>query len=44
MFKHILIPTDGSPVANKAAKRARNQARRQGHCLFRARRTAAHLC
>ena len=30
MFKHILIPTDGSPVANRAAKAAIALARRLG--------------
>ena len=30
MFKHILIPTDGSPVANKAAKAGIALARRLG--------------
>ena len=30
MFKHILIPTDGSPVANKAAKAAIALARQLG--------------
>ncbi len=30
MFKHILIPTDGSPVANKAAKAGIVLARRLG--------------
>ena len=30
MFKHILIPTDGSPIANKAAKAGIALARRLG--------------
>jgi nucleotide-binding universal stress UspA family protein len=30
MFKHILIPTDGSPVANRAAKACVGLARRLG--------------
>ena len=30
MFKHILIPTDGSPVANRAAKNCIALARRLG--------------
>ena len=30
MFKHILIPTDGSPVANRAAKACIGLARRLG--------------
>jgi nucleotide-binding universal stress UspA family protein len=30
MFKHILIPTDGSPVANRAAKAGIALARRLG--------------
>ncbi len=30
MFKHILIPTDGSPVANRAAKAGIGLARRLG--------------
>jgi nucleotide-binding universal stress UspA family protein len=30
MFKHILLPTDGSPVANKAAKAGLKLARKLG--------------
>jgi len=47
MFKHFLVPTDGSPASRKAAKAgialARRAPRRKGHCLLGARRAACDL-
>lgn len=47
VFKHFLVPTDGSPASRKAAKAgialARRAPRRKGHCLLGARRAACDL-
>lgn len=47
MFKHFLVPTDGSPASRKAAKAgialARRTPRGKGLCLLRARRAACDL-